>query len=140
MVKRSKKCVLVDPPNLDSEGYLCIPNPLLWKWRALDAELRAHTFEMDQVKSRISAEISKNSVLAGLFGSQAGLSGQISVAKGELNNVLAEIEALLGVSLKDCAFDDKTGRLYNLAENGTRGEPVQLPKKRRVRKVISNDT
>ena len=133
-----KKTVQLPSPNVDEEGCLCIQGALLWKWRALDAELRAHLTEMEQLKSHLSAEIGKHPEIGKLIGDQAGLAAQISIAKSELNNVHAEIESLLKVSLKDCAFDDKTGRLYNLAENGTRGEPVKPPR-RRVRKTISRD-
>jgi hypothetical protein len=140
MRKSKKAAEVVSSPNMDSEGFLCIQGTTLWKWRALDAELRALLSEMEQVKARVSAEIAKHQELASLFGIQAGLAGQISVAKGELNSVQSEIESQLGVPLKDCAFDDKTGRLYNLAQDGTRGEPVKPPKKRRVRKSVSVDT
>lgn len=127
-----------EPPSdiTDEEGYLCLKGPIFWKWRALDSELRATSLELESAKTKIQAEIHKNATLVELLGQQSALISKISVDKGELLNVQAEIEKLLGVSLQDCAFDDKTGRLYNLNTNGARGEPVK-PVKRRVRKATS---
>jgi hypothetical protein len=123
---------------IDEEGVLCLRGSLFWKWRALDAELKSVTIEIEQTQTRISMEIAKNKELSDLMSHRSALAGQVSVAKTELANVQTEIEALMGISLKDCAFDDKTGRLYNLSPDGTRGEPATPPvkqTKRRVRKV-----
>ena len=134
MAKKSGKTTVIKDPIVDEDGILCLKGDLFWKWRALDSELRAATSELTQVKSDISIEIAKHSALAEMISRQAGLIGQVSVAKGELLNVQAEIEKKLSVKLTDCAFDDKTGRLYNLAEDGSRGAPVK-PKARRARKT-----
>jgi hypothetical protein len=125
-----KKQAVVTPDIVDDEGILCLKGPLFWKWRALDAEYRTATMSMAHVKSKIEAEINKSPILMALFSEHAGLAGQISVAKNELMNVHLEIETHMGISLKDCAFDDKTGRLYNLSSDGARSEPVK-PKDRR---------
>jgi len=130
---KTKKQAIVTPDIVDDEGILCLKGPLFWKWRALDAEYRTAIITMAQTKTKIESEINKNPTLVTLLGEQAGLAGQISVAKTELTNVQLEIEAHMGVSLKDCAFDDKTGRLYNLSSDGTRSEPI---KSKRVRKTV----
>ena len=134
MRKKTTKNPSINPDITDEDGILCLKGDLFWKWRALDSELRTATIELEQTKANISIEIAKHQVLAELISKQAGLVGQVSVAKGELLNVQAEIEKKMSVKLADCAFDDKTGRLYNLAEDGTRGAPVK-PKARRVRKT-----
>jgi len=129
MTKPTKTKVLLKDIT-DDEGVLCLKGPLFWKWRALDAEHRAAVMELEQLKGKVAAEIAKHPELAELIGLQAGAVGQVSQAKGVLLQVQTEIEALMGVSLKDCAFDDKTGRLYNLASDGQRSDPVKPPKRR----------
>jgi hypothetical protein len=118
------------PPNpdldiVDEDGFLCLKGNRLWKWRALEAELRAELLELDSVKQRIQIEISKNPELPPLLTRQAELASSISQAKAEVLGLQGEIEQLFGVSLKECAFDDKTGRLYNLSDGGERGDPVK---------------
>lgn len=118
-------------PLVDDEGFLCLQGELLWKWRALDAELRTANLEIETTQARISAEIEKNPALKELLSQKASLAGQLSSAKTELNSVLAQVEQVMGVSLKDCAFDDKSGRLYNLGEDGSRGAPLKPSKKKK---------
>lgn len=101
--------------NKDAEGFLCLSGDTLWKWRAFDAEVRAAQAELDSVNHRIQVEISKNQELASLLQKKAALSGSLSTAMKDLLGVQQEIEKNMGISLKDHAFDDKTGRLYNLA-------------------------
>ena len=131
---RKKTVVTTTEPLVDDEGFLRVPSGLLWKWRALEAELRSSTLEIDQAQAHISAEIEKNPTLKEWLAKKAGLVGQLSNAKSELATVEAQVETTMGVSLKDCAFDDKTGRLYNLAEDGSQGapkKPTKAPRKKR---------
>lgn len=116
---------------VDDEGYYCLKGDRFWKWRALDAELRAATAELDSVSRQIQVEISKHPELAALLQQKAALAGTISTAQSELLTVQTEIEKLMGVSLKECAFDDKSGRLYHLASDGSRGDPMKKPRSAR---------
>lgn len=118
---------------VDEDGFLCLTGDRLWKWRALDAELRAGLVELDSVKRQIAAEVAKNPELGGLLSKQGELMGAISMSRSELTVVQGEIEKQFNVSLKECAFDDKTGRLYNLKEDGERGEPMKTKAKRSKR-------
>jgi hypothetical protein len=118
-------------PPVDAEGFLCLTGDRLWKWRALDAELRAGQTELERLSGAIQAEISKHADLANMIQQKAALGGTVSVAKSELLAVQAQIEAEMGVSLKECAFDDKTGRLYHLTTDGSRGEAVRAAKRPR---------
>jgi len=131
----AKKKVEAPPPALpvDEDGFLCLTGDRLWKWRALDAELRAGLVELDSVKRQIAAEVAKNPELGGLLSKQGELMGAISMSRSELTSVQGEIEKQFNVSLKECAFDDKTGRLYNLKEDGERGEPMKTKAKRSKR-------
>lgn len=119
------------PPPTDGDGFLCLSGDALWKWRALDAEFRAANVEMDSVKRQIAAEIAKYPELTALMGKQLELFGTIGTARAELAGVQADVEKLFGVSLKECAFDDKTGRLYHLMDDGERGEPMRQKKAKR---------
>ena len=127
----ARKTKATATPTLDDEGFLCLQGELLWKWRALDAELRTANLEIETTQARINAEIEKNPALKELLSQKAALAGQLSSAKTELNTVLMQVETVMGVSLKDCAFDDKSGRLYNLGEDGSRGAPMKPNKKKR---------
>jgi hypothetical protein len=128
--KASKAPAKVAPP-VDAEGFLCLTGDRLWKWRALDAELRAGQTELERLSGAIQAEIGKHADLANMIQQKAALGGTVSVAKSELLAVQAQIEAEMGVSLKECAFDDKTGRLYHLTTDGARGEAVRAAKRPR---------
>lgn len=122
------------PSILDEDGFLVVPTPLLWRWRAHEAELRSATLEMEQAQAFISSEIEKNPTLKEWLAKKAALVGQMSNAKSEVSTIQALIETTMGVSLKDCAFDDKTGRLYNLAEDGSQGTPKKPVKKPRSKR------
>jgi hypothetical protein len=122
--KKSKEEADAKNPYRDSDGFICVTGALLWKWRALDAELRAWQAELDVIAGLIQAEMAKNAKLSELFQRKSALVGNVSVAKGELLSAQGEIEKEIGISLRECAFDDKTGRIYALNENGDRGDPV----------------
>jgi len=116
--------------HVDDDGFLCLKGDLFWRWRALDAELRAAIAEMESAQQQIQVEIAKQPELSALLQRKAALAGTISTAKTELLTVQGEIENALGISLKEHAFDDKTGRLYNLTAEGSQGDPMK-PKSRR---------
>lgn len=111
--------------HVDDEGFLCLKGDLFWRWRALDAELRAALAEMESAQQQIQVEIAKQPELSALLQKKAALAGTISTAKTELLTVQGEIENTLGISLKEHAFDDKTGRLYNLTAGSSQGDPVK---------------
>ncbi len=117
---------------VDEDGVLCLKGDRLWKWRALEAELRAASIESEVVQSRIQDEIAKTPELGALLAKKSDLARVVSTAKTELATVQAEIEKAFGVSLQHCAFDDKTGRLYNLTSEGERGDPVKPASKNRA--------
>lgn len=117
----------------DEDGYLCLKGDLFWRWRALDAETRTAQMALERATSKIQAEIDKNPALKELLADKAAAAGAVSAAMSELRTVQADIEEKMGLSIKDCSFDDKTGRLYVHAPDGTK-EPVK-PAKRSRRKA-----
>ena len=113
-----------DESTTDADGFLCVTGDRLWKWRALDAELRMSLAELNAVKQGITTEVALHPALVELFARQTDLLHAVSTGRAELATMHAEIEAVYGVSLKECSIDDKTGRLHNLTAEGTRGEPL----------------
>jgi len=122
----------VSESTTDEDGFLCLKGDQLWKWRALEAEHRAANVELSMVSQRIQMEIAKHPELPTLLAKQKEMLSTISISHAELVNVQAEIEKAFGVSLKECAFDDKTGRLYNLTADGQRTAVKPSKKRRRV--------
>lgn len=119
--------------SVDADGNMVIEPTLLWKWRAHEAELRAAQLEHDTVTREVQDEITKNPVLSQLVQRKAAAASSLSMAMKEIEQVQAELEKELGISLKQVAFDDKTGRVYNLAEGtvtqeGAQGGPVKPTK------------
>lgn len=102
----------------DEEGFLCLRGVRLWKWRALSAEHRASTLELRFLNQEIRQEIDRHPELKALLERQRELLADASQVKAELDAARLEIESAFGVSLNQCSFDDKTGRLYNLAADG----------------------
>ncbi len=138
--KKKTPAKAVATPDLslvDEDGFLCLKGDRLWKWRALEAALRAAQAEMDSVQQRLQIEVAKNPELPPLFAKKIELANNISMAKTEVLALQAEIEKVFGVSLTECAFDDKTGRLYNLNDAGDRGEPVKASAVKRSSKKTS---
>lgn len=113
---------------VDGDGYFVLTGERLWKWRAREAELRAAQSELDATVRELQAFIDKVPELSTLFAKKTALAGALSVAKGELATVQTEIESVFGISLKECAFDDASGRLYHLVD-GQRGEPIKRRKR-----------
>ena len=113
-----------DESTTDADGFLCVTGDRLWKWRALDAELRMSLAELNAVKQGITIEVALHPALVELFARQTDLLHAVSTGRAELATMHAEIEAVYGVSLKECSIDDKTGRLHNLTAEGARGEPL----------------
>jgi hypothetical protein len=117
-------------PSVDDEGYLRLSGDKLWKWRALEAELRAAQAELETVSHQIQLEIAKNPDLSALLQRKAALAGTMSTSKAEISTMQVEIEKEFGIALKEHSFDDKTGRLYYLGPDGSQAEPVK-PKSRK---------
>lgn len=128
MARRPKEDIPKPSPPVDDEGNFCLSGDRLWKYRALDAELRTAMIALDSVKREIAAEIAKHPELTSLMGKQLECFGALGTAKAEFTTFQAEIEALFGVSLKECAFDDRTGRLHHLSDGGEPGDPMKAKK------------
>jgi len=112
-------------------GFLTLTTEHLWKWRALDAELRAASTALDVVRANIQAEIAKNSELVALLARQHDLASSAAQAASELVTMRATIETSYGVKLEECSIDDRTGRLHDLTSDGTPGKPKTTQRTKR---------
>jgi hypothetical protein len=120
---------------VDADGFLCLTGTLLWKYRAIDAEYRNTQLAALRKQADIEEEIQKHDRLRGLVAERRALLGESSVRATELQAVQQEIEATLGVSLKDCAIDDKSGRIFTLRADGTQ-EPVRSTSTTRASRAL----
>ena len=113
------------PRHVDADGFLCLQGAHLWKWRALDAELRAAAVELVSTEHKILAVVAQHEQLSSLIQQKAGFAAVISHTRTEIQNTQAEIEKDLGISLKNYSFDDKTGRLHDLTPTVVQSAPVR---------------
>ena len=105
-------------PSVDAEGFLCLSGDLFWKYRALDSDYARAQLELLQVKANIKAEIDRCPALKDLLAREGNLLAKSALALNELQMVNLEIEGCLGISLENCAIDDRTGRVYDLNPDG----------------------
>lgn len=116
--KKAKPTTAVSPEHIDADGFYCVKGALLWKYRALDAEARNAGLSLQRAQEAIAREIAAHPTLKGLFADEKEALKNLSTKKSEIQAVYAEIGALFGVDLKDCAIDDETGRLHVLGDGG----------------------
>jgi hypothetical protein len=103
----------------DAEGFYCIKGELFWKYKAHQAEFDASQHKLTVVKQRIRMLIDLNPELKSLYEEQNELVKIGSITMRELTEVNEQIEKMLGVPLKNCGIDDKTGRVHILEPDGT---------------------
>lgn len=89
-----------------------IEGELLWKYRALDSEYVKVQTQRMTIDTEIKAAIEAHPVLKELYGRKNSLAAESSAAMKELQEVLKEVEDKLGVNLKECSIDDKTGIVH----------------------------
>jgi hypothetical protein len=135
----SKKLIASADVFVDTDGVICLRGELLWKYRAVDAEYRNILLAIGQKDSAIRLEIQKNRTLSALMAEKETLQVSKKSHEVELNEVHSSIESVLGISLKECAIDDKTGRVFSFAEDG-KTIPLLAKKKRSPRKSKAKTT
>lgn len=108
----------------DEDGFSALKDEVFWRWRALDAECRAHQMELSMLGQKIESELQANPPLAKLFTRKATAGNELSVAKAALNDLLANVTGVTGIPAPDLIINDKTGRLYAVAADGKEPQPV----------------
>lgn len=137
MPRGVRKVVAENVPSaapLDDEGFYCIKGEPLWKYRAHQAEFDTIQHKLLLNKQAIRAVMEANPELKRLFEEQAELLRASSTAMTDLSAVNTQIEKMLGVSLKNCGIDDKTGRVHELSPDGTSAPLGPVKKSRRKTK------
>jgi|ERR1051325_102308 hypothetical protein len=104
---------------LDEDGFYCLKGDLLWKYRAISAEYEKVQAQVLSNNLAIRNEIEKHPELKKLYEDKGALTAASSVALGELTTVQEEIEKKLGLSLRNCGINDKTGRVFVINPDGT---------------------
>lgn len=117
MPRKSSTAPAFTPPT-DEEGVLVLQGELLWKWRALDAEMRHAGLAVQEKQREIDDEVAKHETLKTLIGDKHGLVRAHSQAQIEMKALLGEMEKQLGISMERVSIDDKTGRVYVLDDAG----------------------
>ncbi|KKN57383.1 hypothetical protein LCGC14_0562890 [marine sediment metagenome] len=97
-------------PPVDSDGNFVLPEILLLKLRAADAECRMSLAELEVASNRVAKAIEAVPAVNKAMLDQNLAMGRISVRKGERSKVYKEIEELFGVDqLSLYTIDEKTG-------------------------------
>jgi hypothetical protein len=95
---------------------------LFWKYRAVDSDYVRIQHQLKAANDEIAVFIEKTPDLKDIFARRAELLNQSSVAQTELQECLQAIEKRIGMSLKNCSIDDKTGVVHTLKD----GENIPL--------------
>lgn len=109
-VKKVIEKVVEDYNPEDDFKYLT--GELFWKYRAIDAEFRNAMLALNIKKSQLAAEFEKNPQIVKLINERDVMAQQVSEQAKEVQAVNSEIEEKLGIKLRNCSIDDKTGRIY----------------------------
>ena len=109
---------------VDDDGFYCVKGELLWKYRAASSEFENTQLRLANNKAALIAEMAKHPEIKALRDEQAALLGASSTAMRELEEVQKQISEKLGVDLKNCGIDDKTGRIHIVDTATGRTEPL----------------
>lgn len=116
---KKKIDVEIDNKNLDTSVGPRIQGELLWKYRAVDAELRNVELYRKHVEAEIDVVIAMNGDLKlQKLWALLKQSKQDHVSKEQaLKSVHGEIEQQLNISLRNAAINDETGEVFMLDTN-----------------------
>lgn len=107
---------------LDDDGYYVLKGELLWQYRALDAELRNLSLDAKSRAEELQAELDKHPEIKELISAKNAITAETAVKMHDLQLLHKQIEDIFSVSLKNCAIDDKTGRIHEFVD----GQPVPI--------------
>jgi hypothetical protein len=103
----------------DDDG-LVLSDDLFWRWRALSSDHERLVLTLQAKTKDLELALSLAPDIRSLMEQRTSLIGEMATAKSELLTIQKEIEAAHNIQLKDCAIDDRTRRVYNLAPDGTK--------------------
>jgi hypothetical protein len=99
-----------------TDDRLRLTGELFWKYRAVDSDYVRIQHQLKSTQEEIQMFVDKTPALKEIFSKRAELLNQSSVAQTELKAVLDEIEKTLGIDVKGCSIDEKTGVIHVLQE------------------------
>jgi hypothetical protein len=103
-----------------TENGLVLGEDLFWRWRALSSDHERLILTLQAKTKDLELALSLAPEIRSLMEQRTSLIGEMATAKSELLTIQKEIEATHKILLKDCAIDDRTRRVYNLAADGTK--------------------
>lgn len=106
---------------------LTIKGDVFWKWRALSSDYERLAMMLSVKSTELNAALAASPEIKALIDQRVAAANEASVAKSELLKCQEAIELKYKINLKDCAIDDKTGRVFNLKDS----EPVPVLKKKK---------
>lgn len=119
------------PVSGDEEAFYRVKGELFWRWKAAMNEIDKVQLQIAENKRAFETELAKNPEIRRLKEEHTGLIQASSMALAELTETQAKIEQELGIDLKSCAIDDKTGRVHNMNADGTTTpKAIAVPSKR----------
>lgn len=118
----------------DDAGYYCVKSDLLWKYRAVSSEYENVQLRLTNCKIQLQAEMAKHPEIKALRDEQSALLAASQQAMKELEEVQQQISARLGIDLKNCGIDDKTGRIHVVNTETGKSEPLLSTKKKVTRR------
>jgi hypothetical protein len=101
----------VHPDYRDENGDVRLPPIQYWKYRALSAEIAKTRLEYDKAKADFEAIVLNTPSLMNCRAQMASAKGQSAQFVAEINEFHKEVEEKTGLDLKNCAFDDISGRI-----------------------------
>ncbi len=113
---------------VDDDGFYCVKGDLLMRYRTFSAEYENTQLKLLLNRQNLAAEMAKHPELKTLRDEQNALLGASSSALHELEEVQKQISEKLGIDLKNCGIDDKTGRIHVVDTQTGKTEPLAPPK------------
>jgi hypothetical protein len=131
--KKATAVATISPDYLDDEGYYVLKGELLWQYRALDAEIRNLNMDAKIRSDELAAELDKHPEIKELISAKNAITAETAVKMHDLALLNKKIEDVFKVNLKNCAIDDKTGRIHEFVDGAP--QAMRMPEPKSSKKV-----
>lgn len=111
----------------DEQGFYYLPKELLMEYRALDSECRHVHLCLRMTTQELDALLAKHPEIQTKILEKGNLTMEARNKTEALREVYARIEALYGITMKDIAIDDLSGRMQVVTDGKQQyedGKPV----------------
>lgn len=103
----------------EEDDSMVLTGVLFWKFRAVESDFARVQMELDLKSAELGQLMAKYDDVRACFGARQALLNELSTKKADVIAVQQEIQAHLGVDLRNCSFDDKTGRIHVILPSGS---------------------